>query len=260
MRRVQSLEAYRSSVLPLIERRLREAVDNGDLRDSYRYVVEGGKRLRPTLTLLVSEALGGDRQVALDLACSAELTHCASLCLDDILDGHGERRGKAALHLAEDLRQAVTTGFTLPSIALNLAAQHGAACAQTLSEAWVSMCLGAYLEETPETVSWEAYRRNIELKTGRLFAAASAFGALASGREAESFRRFGLHLGVAYQMADDIQDGWEGEWLPRLQDHMIREVQRAEAEASGWDGSEPGLVQILRQAPRDILALKGAVP
>ena len=260
MRREQSLESYRSSVLPLIEGRLREAVEGEDLRDLYRYVVEGGKRLRPTLTLLVSEALGGDQGVALDLACSAELTHCASLCLDDILDEHGERRGKAALHLAEDLRRAVTTGFTLPSIALNLAARHGAACAQTLSEAWVSMCLGVYLEETPEAVSWDAYRRNIELKTGRLFAAASAFGALASRHDPESFRRFGLHLGNAYQMADDIQDGWEGEWLPRLQGHMITEVQQAEAEASGWDGSKPELMRILREAPRGLLALKGAVP
>ncbi|MFQ5918642.1 MAG: polyprenyl synthetase family protein [Thermoplasmata archaeon] len=260
MRRERSLEAYRSSVLPLIEGRLREAVNGGDLRDLYRYVVEGGKRLRPTLTLLVSEALGGDREVALDLACSAELTHCASLCLDDILDGHGERRGRAALHLAEDLRQAVTAGFTLPSIALNLAARHGAACAQTLSEAWVSMCLGVYLEESPDTVSWGAYRRNIELKTGRLFAAASAFGALASGREAESFHRFGLHLGNAYQMVDDIQDGWEGEWLPRLQGHMTRELRRAEAEAENWDGSRPDLVHILRQAPRDLVDWKGAVP
>lgn len=260
MGREQSLESYRASVLPLIETRLREAVEGGDLRDLYRYVVEGGKRLRPTLTLLVSDALEGDRQVALDLACSAELTHCASLCLDDILDGHGERRGKEALHLAEDLRQAVTTGFTLPSIALNLAARHGAESAQTLSEAWVSMCLGVYLEETPDTVSWGAYQRNIELKTGRLFAAACAFGALAAHRDGESFRRFGLHLGNAYQMADDIQDGWAGDWPPRLRAHMMTEVQHAEAETSGWDGSKPELVRILRRAPRDLLALKRDVP
>ncbi|MFQ5986732.1 MAG: polyprenyl synthetase family protein [Thermoplasmata archaeon] len=260
MRQEQSLEGYRASVLPLIEATLRRAVEGGDLRDLYRYVVEGGKRLRPTLTLLVCDALGGDRGMALDLACSAELTHCASLCLDDILDGHGERRGKAALHLAEDLRQAVTTGFTLPSIALNLAARHGAMCAQTLSEAWVSMCLGVYLEETPETVSWEAYRRIIELKTGRLFAASSAFGALASRRDEESFRRFGLHLGNAYQMADDLQDGWGGEWLPRLQGHMTNEVHQAEAEAAAWGGSRPELLAILRRAPRELLGLKGAVP
>ncbi|MFQ6013037.1 MAG: polyprenyl synthetase family protein [Thermoplasmata archaeon] len=260
MRRERSLEDYRAAVLPLIEAKLREVVEEEDLRDLYRYVVEGGKRLRPTLTLLVCDALDGDRAVALDLACSAELTHCASLCLDDILDGHGERRGKAALHLAENVRQAVTTGFTLPSLALNLAARHGAACAQTLSEAWVSMCLGVNLEEPPATVSWAAYRRNIELKTGRLFAAACAFGALSSGHRAESFSRYGLYLGNAYQMADDIQDGWQEAWLPRLGRRMAAEVRRAEDEASDWEGRRPELLGLLRRAPRDLLALKGASP
>lgn len=258
MTRERTLKGYRATVLPLLEAKLREVVEPGALSDLYRYVVEGGKRLRPTLTLLISEALGGDPDVALDLACSVELTHCASLCLDDILDGHGERRGRAALHLARDLREAVTTGFTLPSLALNLAAQHGAACAQTLSEAWVSMCLGVYLEETPDTVSWEAYQRNIELKTGRLFGAACAFGALASRREGGSFRQYGLHLGNAFQMADDIQDGWkEGEY-PRLQRRMASEIQRAEEQTADWEGVRPALIRLLRRAPRDLVALKGA--
>lgn len=260
MSREQSFEGYRASVLPLIEEGLREAVDGEDLQHLYQYVVDGGKRLRPTLTLLVAEALDGDRSVALDLACSAELTHCASLCLDDILDGHGERRGKTALHLAGDLRQAVTTGFTLPSVALNLAARHGAASAQTLSEAWVSMCLGVYLEEAPETVSWEAYQRNIELKTGRLFAAASAFGALASGQDGESFYRFGLHLGNAFQMADDVLDGWKGTWHPRLERRMSAEIRQAEEEASTWEGDQVDLLRLLRRTPRDLLDLKEAVP
>lgn len=257
MHREQTLEGYREGVLPLIEGKLREAVGEGTLSHLYGYVVDGGKRLRPTLTLLVSDALGGDRETALDLASSVELTHCASLCLDDILDGHGRRRGKTTLHLSRGLRDAVTTGFTLPSVGLDLAARHGAGAAQTLSEAWVSMCLGVYLEEAPETMSWDAYRRNVELKTGRLFGAACAFGALASRREDTSFRQYGLHLGNAFQMADDILDGWEESWSPRLQRRMATEVQRAEERAADWTGPEPELLRLLRRAPRDLIALKG---
>lgn len=256
MRRAWTLEDYRESVLPLIEERLRTSVGEGELGDLYRYVVEGGKRLRPTMTLLVSDALGGDRAMALDLACSVELTHCASLCLDDILDGHGQRRGKTALHLARGLREAVTTGFTLPSVALNLAARHGAQYAQILSDAWVSMCLGVHLEENA-AVTWEAYLDNVELKTGRLFGAACTFGALATKRTGQGFRRYGLHLGNAFQMADDLLDGWEEAWVPRLRRRMAAEVRRAEDRTTAWEGARPELIRLLRAAPKDVIALKG---
>jgi geranylgeranyl diphosphate synthase type I len=250
-------EEYRERVLPLIEARLREVVQRGELSGLYRYVVEGGKRLRPTLTLLISDALGGDSAMALDLGCSVELTHCASLALDDILDLHEERRGRIALHRLKGLRTAVTTGFTMPSLALNLAARYGTEYPRRLTDAWVSMCLGVNMEEGGQT-SWDAYAKTVELKTGRLFATACVFGARAARRRSKGFEEYGLHLGRAFQMADDLTDGvpWDGSTLrERLEREVEKEVRAATEAACRWKGREE-LIEVLREAPAVIASLK----
>ncbi|MFQ5837281.1 MAG: polyprenyl synthetase family protein [Thermoplasmata archaeon] len=254
-----TFKGYWERVLPLIESRLREVVEEGELSGLYRYVVEGGKRLRPTLALLISEALGGDSRMALDLGCSVELTHCASLALDDILDWHEERRGKVALHRLKGLRTAVTTGFTMPSLALNLAARYGVEYPKRLTDAWVSMCLGVHMEDDLGGASWEDYERSVELKTGRLFAAACLFGARAARRRDGGFEEYGLHLGMAFQMADDLVDGGgrDGEALgDRLERRMEGEVRAAVEMTSHWQGKRPELIDILRDAPRVIVSLK----
>lgn len=254
----RSFASYQEGVLSAIEDRLASALQGQDLGDLYRYVVEGGKRVRPTLTLLVSDALGGDRAAALDLACSVELTHCASLALDDILDGQAERRGRPTLHRRDDLRTAVTTGFTLPSVALNLAARHGPACAEALSEAWVAMCLGAYRETAAPASTWEGYLETLELKTGRLFATACGFGAEASRRRPGGYAAYGLHLGNAFQLADDLADGSGAPWRPRLRHQMDSEVRRASAQAARWRALRPEWASLLREIPQDLVARKEA--
>lgn len=251
-----TFRAYRETVRGALEERLARTVEGEDLGTLYRYAVQDGKRVRPTLTLLIAEALGGDREVALDLACSVELTHCASLALDDLLDGHPERRGRPTLPLAEGLRKAVTTGFTLPSVALNLAARHGAATAEALSEAWVAMCLGAYREAPAAALPWSEYLQVVELKTGRLFATACAFGAHASGQPTTGFGDYGLHLGNAFQLADDLADGAATALRPRLRRTVQVETTRAAKAADRWHDARPDLRALLRRAPEDLVAWK----
>lgn len=254
----EAFERYRKDALPFIESRLREVVE-GELAELYRYVVEGGKRLRPALTLLISEAFGGDSRMALDLACSVELTHCASLALDDILDWHEERRGKVALHRLEGLQKAVTTGFTMPSLALNLAAKYGVEYPKMLTDAWVSMCMGVYQEADPGELSWKAYRKSVELKTARLFSTACMFGARAAGQEGRGFEEYGLHLGRAFQMADDIMDGIDGGRqvvADRLKMEVETEARTAVRLTDRWEAKRADLAEALRNAPVVIASLR----
>ncbi len=255
---IHSFDIYRRKVLPVVEARLREVTEEGELSELYRYVAEGGKRLRPTLTLLIANALGGDDRMALDLACSVELTHSASLALDDILDWHEERRGKATLHKLKGLRTAVITGFTMPSIALNLAARYGVDYPRRLTDAWVSMCLGVHMEGRGP-LSWKAYRRLVELKTGRLFAAACLFGAKSARRRTGGFDEYGLCLGRAFQMADDLADGAAANNdlnEARLRRQMQQDVKRAELLTSRWRGKRPDLIGVLKEAPATVVSLK----
>ncbi len=248
--------AYRRSVLPSIEARLNELVE-GELSDLYHYAVEGGKRLRPSLTLLLAEALDGDPRMALDLACSVELTHCASLALDDILDWHEERRGKVALHRLQGLQTAVTTGFTMPSLALNLAARYGVEYPRMLTDAWVSMCMGVYREAAPDGISWKSYREGVELKTAKLFATACAFGAKAASSRGRSFEEYGLRLGRAFQMADDLADGFRGRGAiseDRLRKEMEREANEARRLTRGWKLGNPDLLEAIRDAPWSVVS------
>lgn len=258
---------YRRLVVPGIDGRLAALVAGHELEALYAYAVAGGKRVRPALTLLVGELLGADPGVTLNLACSVELTHSASLVLDDIIDAHRDRRGKASIHETRGLKAAVTTGFTLPSLGLHLAAQHGPRAAELLTGAWVSMCLGVLREED----SWglpleERYLAIVDAKTARLFATAAVFGALAAGREdlAEGVHTYGLHLGRAFQMADDLVDAARGEGaLPQTlaaesgevlriaRARLPREVAAAEASIETVQGLEA-----LKTAPGEIVKLK----
>lgn len=251
-------ESYRKSVAPAIDARLHSLVNGGDLSPLYRYVVEGGKRLRPALTLLIAEALGGDGRMALDLGCSVELTHSASLALDDILDWHTERRGRLALHRLKGLRTAVTTGFTMPSLALNLAAQYGVAYPQILTDAWVAMCRGVYTEGGPGDRPWDEYARTVELKTARLYAAAATFGGLTADRREESFGAFGLHIGRAFQMADDLADGpgLSDAMRTRLVAGVEAQVERAARLPGQWPLAKRALLPLLQDAARAIVRQK----
>lgn len=252
-----AFQRYRREVHPRLEARLQALVEADDLHDLYGYVVKGGKRVRPTLTLLVAEALGGEAQRALDLACSVELTHCASLALDDVLDGHGERRGRPTLLRERGVSVAVTTGFTLPSLAIHLASRYGRRYAEALSDAWVAMCLGAYREIEAREATWEGYRDLVELKTARLFATACAFGA--AGARLQGVRAYGSHVGRAFQMADDLADGLQGDGATlreRLREAMVREAEAATALSSRWEIARPALREALCEAPAALTALK----
>lgn len=159
----------------------------------------GGKRLRPLLCFLTAE---GKPSVA--AATSVELVHMATLVHDDLVDGAQVRRGKAAAWAAHGAEAARATGDYLFARAFaELAAEGDLDAVAELADACLCLSRGEAMQRRqlhdPDTTV-EAYLERCSLKTGKLFEAACSLG---SGG---TLGRFGLNLGIAFQIADDILD------------------------------------------------------
>jgi geranylgeranyl diphosphate synthase, type II len=186
------------------------------LAEAIRYAVAPpAHRLRPRLLYAVAAALGEDDPALTDAAAVAvELLHCASLIQDDMpaFDGALERRGRSALHLAFGDATAILASDALilgafetvasattyapertRQLTILLARATGAPGGAVAGQAW---------EEEP-SLSMDRYH---QAKTASLFEAATMAGAVAAGCEPEPWRAVGRHLGMAYQLADDLAD------------------------------------------------------
>jgi geranylgeranyl pyrophosphate synthase len=165
----------------------------------------GGKRLRPLLVFLATPQAerAGDRAVAGGAA--VELVHMATLVHDDLLDGADLRRGRPTVWAEHGESAAKAAGDYLFARAFAQLAQTGdQSSVAVLAEAALALARGEALQRRqafrPET-SVDDYLARCSLKTGKLFEAACALGG--NGR---NLGRFGLALGVAFQIADDILD------------------------------------------------------
>jgi geranylgeranyl pyrophosphate synthase len=161
----------------------------------------GGKRLRPLLAFL-SAPPDGAAPVAAGVA--VELVHMATLVHDDLIDGAATRRGRAAAWAAHGPGAARATGDYLFARAFaELAAAGDVGAVAVLADACLCLSRGEAIQRRqlhdPDTTV-EAYLERCSLKTGKLFEAACSLG---SGG---TLGRFGLNLGIAFQIADDILD------------------------------------------------------
>jgi len=162
----------------------------------------GGKRLRPLLVFLAAPA--GEAPLAAGAA--VELVHMATLVHDDLIDRAHYRRGKVAAWASHGPDAARATGDYLFARAFaELAATGGQAAVRCLAGATLALARGEALQRAqthdPET-SVESYLERCALKTGKLFEAACLLGS-AGDRDLGAF---GLALGIAFQIADDILD------------------------------------------------------
>ncbi len=186
------------------------------LAQAYHHAVfPGGARIRPQLTLAVAKACGqDDPALSMAAAVALELLHCGSLVHDDLpcFDDADTRRGQPSVHKKYGERIAVLTGDGLIVLAFQVLAtvkaQHPERVAALTS--LIAQSVGA-----PDGIvagqAWECepkanLRDYQRAKTGALFAAATACGALSSGGHADAWRGLGEWLGEAYQVADDIRD------------------------------------------------------
>jgi geranylgeranyl pyrophosphate synthase len=164
----------------------------------------GGKRLRPMLVFLSSRA---DSEPSLAAGVAVELIHMATLVHDDLIDGAHFRRGRAAAWAAYGPDAARAAGDYLFARAFSELAETGDARAVALlADATLCLARGEALQRRqthdPDTTV-ESYLERCELKTAKLFEAACLLG---SGGRDPALGRFGLALGVAFQITDDILD------------------------------------------------------
>jgi len=226
-RAAQVLERFRQPIEESLQRALS---DRGvPLYEMLRYHLglDGGspvqgKALRPTLCLLVCQALGGDWTKALPAAASIELVHNFSLIHDDIQDEDRERRHRPTIWSKWGVPQAINAGdamFCLANLTLHdLRPLCGDALVvevlDVLQEATREMIEGQYLdvsyENTPE-ISLDAYFDMIGRKTGALLRASVEIGALLAGTDAtvrQRCRQFGEAIGRLFQIRDDMLGVW----------------------------------------------------
>ncbi len=182
-----------------------------------------GKRLRPLLCLLCCQAAGGEPTQALPAASALELVHSFSLVHDDIEDGSRMRRGRPAVWDVWGQAQAINVGDALFALAhlsvLGLASggvsiDRTLSAAQALDRACLALCEGQFLDmsfERRTDVDLPQYLRMIRLKTAALLAASAQIGAIVAVEDRAviaQMHSFGEHLGLAFQIQDDLLGIW----------------------------------------------------
>ena len=199
-----------------IEAALRTYMEQDDsvplLNESMAYgLLDGGKRIRPRLLLLVTAMFGGDEERAMPFACALEMIHCYSLIHDDLpaMDDDATRRGKPSNHVRFGEGNAILAGDGLLTKAgLVLLSQNGYDDAKrAIFEGAYAMVSGQSDDLNLRERSAEALDRIHLNKTGALFRAACTAGAyLSDPGQAEAMRAFGDSLGLLFQMTDDVLD------------------------------------------------------
>lgn len=180
------------------------------------YIIEaGGKRIRPALLLLTSQAIanGSPIQHHLDMAAVVEFIHTATLLHDDVVDESNLRRGRATANAAFGNAASVLVGDFLYSRAFQMmVAPNEIKILQILADATNTIAEGEVLQlmnmHDPD-VNEERYMQVIHYKTGKLFEASSALGALLAKASPEQFQAaeaYGRHIGTTFQLVDDILD------------------------------------------------------
>lgn len=178
------------------------------------YIINsGGKRLRPALVLLSGGTLGGVTERHHTLAAVVEFIHTATLLHDDVVDESGMRRGKATANTLFGNAASVLVGDFVYSRAFQMMVGAGnMRVMQVLADATNIIAEGEVLQLLnchDADISDDTYLRVIQYKTAKLFEAATRLGAIISGAssdEEEALREYGMRLGTAFQLIDDVLD------------------------------------------------------
>jgi|TARA_B110000259_G_scaffold65157_3_gene76765 geranylgeranyl diphosphate synthase type II len=188
-----------------------------NLYEPIDYILKlGGKRIRPVLTLMVSDIFSGDFKKALPAALAVEVFHNFTLVHDDIMDAAPLRRGKATVHERWNTNTGILSGDAMLILAYQYFENYEPIVfrklAKLFSKTALEVCDGQQLDvdfETRSNVTIPEYINMIRLKTSVLVAAALKMGAVVaetSDENAELIYDFGLNLGLAFQLQDDYLD------------------------------------------------------
>ena len=184
-----------------------------------------GKRIRPLIVLLATASVGADWKTSLPAAAAVELVHNFSLVHDDVQDNSEKRRGRPTVWTKWGVPMAINVGDALFVIAnqaiMDLIKTHPAStvvrAATILHDTCLDLTRGQFLDmsyEERNDLSLEDYWPMVGGKTSALLSACTHIGALlgnAGEAEQEAYRQFGYHLGLAFQVQDDILGIWGDE-------------------------------------------------
>ncbi len=200
------------------------------VRQVAEYIVAaGGKRMRPALVLLTAGALGYQGRHHHDLAAVVEFIHTATLLHDDVVDESDLRRGRDTANALFGNAASVLVGDFLYSRAFQMMVAIGSMRVQeVLADATNTIAEGEVLQLMNchnADIDVDEYLQVIRFKTAKLFEAAARLGAILGGAGAEledGFARYGMHLGTAFQLIDDVLDysGDEAETGKHLGDDL----------------------------------------
>ena len=201
--------------IPLVEARMREQ-SNGhhpDLKTALDHLLNsGGKRIRPTISLLIGEMIGANLDRLITLAAAVELLHTATLVHDDVIDGALLRRGTPTLNARWSPGATILTGDFIFARAAKLAAETESIDVMDLFAKTLSTIVNGEITQLFKSkglASREDYFHRIYAKTASMFelaAKAPLFLSDSSDEELEAMRQFGYEVGMAFQIIDDILD------------------------------------------------------
>ncbi len=176
----------------------------------------GGKRIRPALALMACNLFTDELEPVIAPALGIEIFHNFTLLHDDIMDKADLRRGRATVHKKWDENTAILSGDAMQIVAYQLIAEtppaHLKAVLDLFSSTAIEVCEGQQHDvdfETRSTVGADEYLEMIRLKTAVLLACSLKIGALIGGatpNDADEIYDFGINLGLAFQLKDDLLD------------------------------------------------------
>ena len=215
---MQEIKSYQDSFLSYLESYTVERKPKR-LYDPINYILTlGGKRLRPTLTLVACDIFGDHFENALDAALCVEVFHNFTLVHDDIMDAAPLRRGKETVHEKWNLNTGILSGDAMLIMAYRLLESYEPVVFKALMELFsktaIEVCEGQQYDidfETRNDVAVTEYLKMIEYKTAVLVGAAMKMGAIVAGaapQDQDAIYDFGRYLGIAFQLQDDYLDAF----------------------------------------------------
>jgi geranylgeranyl pyrophosphate synthase len=202
--------------LQLVEQTLARAIGSKEqsLTDIAAHLIDGGgKRVRPMVTLLAHLALGGKgAQDIVDIAAAIELIHTATLLHDDIIDCADTRRGRVSAYKKFGLKSTLVAGDFLFIKAFEFAGKFDDNVVQWTADACTLLTEGEILQgyfNRNRTVTLSDYIEIVKRKTASLFQTGCKVGAYIAGATpgvVDEAERYGLNMGIAFQIVDDVLD------------------------------------------------------
>ena len=205
----KEFEKYKS----IVDERLEKVYKDGPklLKEPIDYILKGGKRVRPILCMLSYEAF--NKKICNELISTAvaiELLHIFSLIHDDIMDNDKLRHGKETIHCRWNVPIGILSGDAVLALAIKEISNSSDNTKEKFNEALLKVCEGQALDieyESLGSLEIDDYFNMISLKTGHMLGLSAQLGALLADVDlniSKSFMDFGLLLGEAFQLQDDL--------------------------------------------------------